>query len=130
MSRRPYVREIAKSTWFLRQPRYVRYMTRELSCLFIGAYALMMVWGLKQLADGPAAWAAFVECLRSPASVVFHVVALAFALYHTVTWFNLTPKAMPLQVGEDFVADGVIVGAHYAGWGLLSLAVLYFAGAF
>ena len=130
MSRRPYVREIPKFRWFFRQPRYLRYMARELSCLFIGAYALMMVWGSKQLADGPATWGAFLERLHSPSSIAFHVLALGFALYHTITWFNLTPKALPVQVGEEFVPDGVIVGAHYVGWGLLSLAVLYFAGAF
>jgi len=129
VSRKPYLREIT-SEWIFRHPRYVRYMVREFSCLFIGGWTLMLVWGLKQLAEGPAAWAAFLECLKSPASIVFHVVALGFALYHSVTWFNLTPKALPLQMGEEFVPDGVIAGAHFAGWAAVSLAVLYFAGAF
>jgi fumarate reductase subunit C len=129
MSRKPYLREIS-SEWIFRHPRYLRYMVREFSCLFIGGWTLMMVWGLKQLAEGPAAWAAFLECLKSPASIAFQVVALGFALYHSVTWFNLTPKALPLQVGEGFVPDGVIAGAHFAGWAVVSLAVLYFAGAF
>jgi fumarate reductase subunit C len=129
MSRKPYVREMT-SEWIFRHPRYLRYMTREFSCLFIGAWTLMMVWGLKQLAEGPAAWAAFLECLKSPASIVFHVIALGFAAYHSVTWFNLTPKALPLQIGEEFVPDGAIAGAHFGAWAVLSLAILYFAGAF
>jgi fumarate reductase subunit C len=129
VSRKPYLREIS-SEWIFRHPRYVRYMVREFSCLFIGGWTLTMVWGLQQLAEGPAAWAAFLECLKSPASIAFQVVALGFALYHSVTWFNLTPKALPLQLGEEFVPDGVIAGAHFAGWAVVSLAVLYFAGAF
>ena len=129
MSRKPYVREMT-SEWIFRHPRYLRYMTREFSCLFIGAWTLLMVWGLKQLAEGPEAWAGFIEWLRSPASIAFHAVALAFAVYHSVTWFNLTPKALPLQVGEEFVPDGVIAGAHFAAWGVASLAILYLAGAF
>ena len=129
MSRKPYLREIS-SEWIFRHPRYLRYMVREFSCLFIGGWTLMMVWGLKQLAEGPAAWAAFLECLQSPASIVFHFVALGFALYHSVTWFNLTPKALPLQVGEAFVPDGVIAGAHFAGWAAVSLVILFLAGAF
>jgi fumarate reductase subunit C len=129
MSRKPYVRAIT-SEWIFRHPRYLRYMTREFSCLFIGGWTLLMVWGLKQLAEGPAAWAAFLEVLRSPASVVFHVLTLAFAAYHSVTWFNLTPKALPLQLGEEFVPDGVISGAHFAVWAALSVAVLVLAGAF
>ena len=126
----PYVRTIPKVRWFLRQPRYIRYMTRELSCLFIGAYTLLLVWGLRELAQGPDAWRAFVECLASPASVAFHIVALAFSVYHSVTWFNLTPKALPVQTGEAFVPDAVISGAHYAAWGLLSVVILVLAGAF
>jgi len=129
VSRKPYVRAVT-SEWIFRHPRYMRYMVREFSCLFIGAWTAMLVWGLKQLAAGPAAWAAFLECLKSPASIAFHVIALGFAAYHSVTWFNLTPKALPLQIGEEFVPDGVIAGAHFAAWALLSLIVLAVAGAF
>ena len=129
VSRKPYVREMT-SEWIFRHPRYLRYMVREFSCLFIGAWTLMLVWGLKQLAEGPSAWAAFLECLKSPASVALHVLALAFAVYHSITWFNLTPKALPVQLGEDFVPDAAISGAHFVAWAVLSFAVLYLAGAF
>lgn len=129
VSRKPYVREMTPR-WIFRHPRYVRYMVRELSCLFVGGWTLLMVWGLKQLAEGPAAWAGFLELLRSPASLAFHVLALGFATYHSITWFNLTPKALPLQVGEAFVPDAVVAGAHFGAWAALSLALLYFAGAF
>jgi fumarate reductase subunit C len=129
VSRNPYVREEGLR-WILRHPRYQRYMAREFTCLFIGAWTLLMVWGLKQLSEGPLAWAAFLEWLRSPASITFHAIALVFAAYHSYTWFNLTPKALPLQIGDEFVPEAVISGAHFAAWALLSLAVLYFAGAF
>jgi fumarate reductase subunit C len=129
VSRKPYVRAIT-SEWIFRHPRYLRYMAREFSCLFIGGWTLLMVWGLKQLAEGPAAWAVFLEVLRTPEIVVFHVLALGFAVYHSITWFNLTPKALPLQRGEEFVPDAAISGAHFAAWAAVSLAVLYLAGAF
>jgi len=129
MSRKPYVRPVT-AEWIFRHPRYVRYMVREFSCLFIGSWTLLMVWGLKQLAEGRAAWSVFLDVLKTPESVVFHVLALAFAAYHSVTWFRLAPKALPVQRGEDFVADGVVSGAHFAVWAVLSAAVLLLAGAF
>jgi fumarate reductase subunit C len=128
MSRKPYVRPIT-SEWIFRHPRYLRYMVREFSCLFIGGWTLLMVWGLKQLSEGPAAWDAFLDLLKTPASIVFHLLALAFALYHSITWFNLTPKALPLQRGEEFVPEVAITGAHFGAWAVLSLVVLYCAGA-
>jgi succinate dehydrogenase subunit C len=129
VTRKPYVRTMS-AEWITRHPRYLRYMVRELSCLFIGGWTLMMVWGLGRLAQGPEAWSAFLQALKSPGSIVLHVLALGFSLYHSITWFRLTPKALPLQRGEDFVPDRVISGAHYAAWALLSLIVLWLAGAF
>ena len=129
VSRKPYVRG-ETWRWIFRHPRYLRYMAREFSCLFIGAWTLLFVWGLKQLAEGPAAWDAFLEWLKSPVSIALHVVALGFAAYHSITWFKLTPKALPVQLGEVFVPDGVISGAHYAAWAALSFAVLYLSGVF
>jgi fumarate reductase subunit C len=129
MSRKPFVREMT-SEWIFRHPRYLRYMTREFSCLFIGAWTLMLVCALARLSEGPEAWAAFLQGLQSPLIVAFHVVALAFAVYHSVTWFNLTPKALPLQLGEEFVPDAAIAGAHFGAWAVLSIAILYLAGAF
>jgi fumarate reductase subunit C len=128
MSRRPFERPIT-SEWIFRHPRYVRYMAREFSCLFIGGWTLLMVWGLKALSEGPAAWAAFLELLGSPASILFHLLTLAFAAYHSVTWFNLTPKALPVQLGEEFLPAWVISGAHFAAWAAVSAGLLYLAGA-
>ena len=128
MSRRPYIRPVSASSWWLAQPRYIRYMAREASCIFIGAYTAVVVVGLLRLSQGAAAWEAFLEALQTPASVVFHLLALAFALYHTTTWFNVTPKAMPVQIGEASLPGSVIIGAHYAGWAVVSALILFLAG--
>lgn len=130
MSRRPYVREIPKHTWFFRHPRYMRYMAREITCIFIGAYTLMLLVGLARLSQGQVAYEAFLQALASPGSIAFHIATLLLAVYHTVTWFNVTPKALPLQIGEDFVPNGVIAGAHYAGWAVLSVVILLVSGVF
>ena len=127
--RKPYVREIT-SEWITRHPRYVRYLVREFSCLFIGAWTMIVVVGLKRLAEGPAAWEGFLAALRSPASVVFHLIALCFTAYHSLTWFNLTPKALPVQVSEEFLPDWMIASAHYTAWAIVSVALLFFSGAF
>ena len=130
MSRRPLVREVPPTSWFFRHPRYMRYMAREVTSIFIGAYCVLLVVGLQRLAAGPAAWEGFLQALRTPASIMFQFLALVAAVYHAATWFNATQKAMPVQIGEDFVPGNVISGAHYAAWAILSLVVLYLAGVF
>lgn len=108
----------------------MRYMGREVTCVFVGAYALFLLVAIKRLSEGQAAYEGFLEGLRSPVGILFQVVTLVFALYHASSWFNLTPKAMPVQRGEEFVSGSVIVGAHYAGWVVVSLIVLFLAGVF
>lgn len=124
MSRKPYIRELPKTSWFFRQPRYMRYMAREVTCIFIGAYALLLVVALARLAESEAAFNAFVEALSSPLGVLFNLAALVAAVYHSTSWFNVTPQAMPIQRGEEFVPGKMIVGAHYAAWAVVSLIVL------
>lgn len=130
MSRRPLVREVPPTSWFLRHPRYLRYMAREVTSLFVGAYCVLLVVALQRLAAGQAAWEGFLTALQSPVSIVFHLLALVAAVYHAATWFNATQKAMPLQIGEDFVPGNVISGAHYIAWVVLSFVVLFLAGVF
>jgi fumarate reductase subunit C len=108
----------------------MRYMSREITSIFVGAYCVLLVVGLQRLSAGPAAWEGFLAALRGPASVVFQFLCLVAAVYHAATWFNATQKAMPIQIGEDFVPGNVISGAHYAAWAALSLVVLYLAGVF
>ena len=127
MSRRPFVREVSTTRWYFRHPRYLRYMSREITCVFVGALALLMLCGVAHLSRGPESWAAFLVMLQGAPGVAGLVLILVFALHNTTSWFNVTPKAMPLQIGEGFLPGKVIVVAHYAAWILVSLVVLYFA---
>jgi fumarate reductase subunit C len=128
MSRKPYVREVSKTGWYLKHPRYMRYMSREITCIFIGAFALLLVRMLNRLAAGPAEFDAFMASLKGPIGVVGLLLIFFFATYNATNWFNVTPKAMPVQIGEEFLAGKYIVGAHYAVWAVASLVVLFFAG--
>lgn len=127
MNRKPYIREMPKF-WWLAERRYTIYMVRELTCLFIGAYVLVLVVGLLRLSQGPAAYAAFLDALQSPVAILLHLLALAFALFHTATWFALTPKAMPLRIGEKRVPGSAIVLVHYAVWLMVSAGLVLIAG--
>lgn len=124
MSRRPYIREPSRTGWWLRQPRYIRYMMREISSLFIGLYVLVLIAGLYQLSRGQAAYEAFLATAKGPAGLVLAVLAIIFASYHTISWFQVTPKAMPLMFGGKRVPGVIIIAAHWLGFVLVS-AVLW-----
>lgn len=128
MSRRPYIREPSKTGWWLEQPRYIRYMAREMSALFIGIYGLILIVGLFRLSQGEVAYEAFLATVEGPAGLIFAVVAFVFAVYHTYTWFQVTPKAMPLMMGGKRLPGAIIIAAHWFGFVIVSAALWLLVG--
>ncbi len=130
MSRRPYVRPFSKSTWYLRNGRYKIYMLREMTCLLVGFYSFLTIFGLAALATGPDQWNDFLRSQQNPAMIAFHTIALFYFLwYQTFAWFKLAPKAMPVRLGEKKLPDSIIVIAHYVAWAVLSAFIFWLAGA-
>ena len=131
MARRPYERTVSPTTWWLKDPHFNRrlyadYMASELTSVFIAIYMVLFVWGLGALARGPEAYAAFMGVWQHPAGAVAQVVILLFALYHSVTWFQLAPKGMkPLKVRGKKVPDQVVIQVQYAVWaGFTAFAII------
>ena len=128
MSRRPYIRQQSRTGWWLRQPRYVRYMMREISALFIGAYALLLIVALFQLSQGEAAYETFLTVAEGPVGLIFAVITMFFAIYHTYTWFQVTPRALPLMFAGKRVAGAIIIAAHWITFAVASVAVCLLVG--
>ena len=112
--------------WWVSQLAYLRIMLRELSAFLIAAYLVIFLILLHKLGRGEAAYISFRAFLWSPGMIVFHFVALAFALIHTITWFNLTPKAMVIWRGEERVHPALIAGPNYFVWAGVTAFILWF----
>ncbi len=52
-------------------------------------------------------------------------MALAILVYHSVTWFHLTPKAMVVRLRGRLVPGVAIAGSAFAGWVVVSLFVAW-----
>ncbi len=130
MNGKPYIREIPVFSWYLGRKRDIHHMLNEVSSLFIGSYALLLLWGLKALSEGEAAYSLFLQGLTSPVSIGLHWLMLAFTLLHSISWFSVTPKAMPVQIGENFLPGYFIAAGHYVAWFCISLFILYIGGVF
>jgi fumarate reductase subunit C len=121
--RKPYVRPM--TSWWRRDPFFVRYMWREATALAVAAYAVVLLVGLWRLAQGPAAFDGWLQALRGWPSIVFHLVLLAAMVYHAVSWFEIMPKTMPMIfVGGERVAAATITRIGLAAAALAALALL------
>lgn len=82
--------------WWRRDPSFMRYMLRESTAIIVALYAGVLLVGVLRLSQGEAAWNGWLEALRSPLSIALHVVMLAGMIYHTISWFEIMPKTMPM----------------------------------
>lgn len=121
--RRPYVRSM--DGWWWRDPRNLRYLLREATSVLVGAYAAVLLWGLRALAAGPESWAGWLSTLRHPVALAFHGIVLVAACWHTVTWFAVAPKTLPpLYLGRRPLGQRTLVGVQYAVGVLVSAGIL------
>ena len=68
--------------WWRRDPFFVRYMMREVTAFAVLVYAIMLMVGVVRLAQGEAAWNGWLAALRSPGSILLHLVLLVSFAVH------------------------------------------------
>ena len=113
-------------SWFLQRPAYVKFMVRELTAVVIGAYLVYLLCVLATVGESEKAFVDLAGALTSTTSRVLHVIAMAAALFHSITWFNLTPKAMPVFRGENRLADPLVAfGMGYLPWIVVTVLIVW-----
>jgi len=112
------------ATWWLTKPSYFLFMLRELSSVFIAIFLIVYLCQIYQLTQGLDAYIAFARKLSSPGWIFFHLVALLFALYHSVTWFQSSAVVLQLRIGERLIPRPFVMALHVGAWAVVSLAVL------
>ena len=109
--------------WWVHKWPHAKFILRELTCLAVAFYAIVLLFQIRALTISQESYNAFLELLRTPASIVLHGVAFLFLLFHTFTWFNLSPKALVMRLGKKPVRAVVIQGANYVAWVFVSALI-------
>jgi succinate dehydrogenase subunit C len=112
--------------WWLHQWTYAKFVLRELSSVFVAWFVILTLLWIRAVERGPEAYAALARWMSHPAILALDVVSLFFVLFHTLTWFNLAPRAMPVRVNEKRVPERWIAAVNYAAWLVISVAVGWF----
>ena len=111
--------------WWVKKWAYVRFILRELTSVAVAFYVVVLLLFVNSVSQGPESFAAFNVWLRSPLSVGLHGIAIVAVLYHSITWFNLAPKALVIRVGKKSIPGRVILITHYAMWAIVSTGLYW-----
>jgi fumarate reductase subunit C len=118
-----YRRQVS-TYWWLGQWPYVKFILRELSSVAVAwtvAITLLQLWAI---GSGPEAYAVFAQRMSNPIIVALNLIAFAFLLLHSITWFNLAPKAMAIRIHGKRLPALMISGPQFLAWAVISAVVL------
>jgi fumarate reductase subunit C len=111
-------------TWWMRKKNYALFMLRDFTSIPIAAYGVFLMVLMYQAGQSPGTFRAFYDSLLSTPSWVLHLIALVFAVYHSVSFFNLTPQVIRAFRGDEQLPGGLIAGLHYIAWIVVSAILI------
>ena len=111
--------------WWLGQWQYLKFILRELSSVFVAAFVVVTLFQLRALRHGPEAYARFQHWMQTPFAIALNVISFFFVMLHTITWFNLAPRAMPIRVHGKRVPEFLVAAPNYVVWLVVSVAVAW-----
>jgi fumarate reductase subunit C len=101
-----------RSGWWTRNGHYFWYVVREFTSLPL---AIWLLWLLLDIYEK--------SVVAQPAFIVFSVVCLPFALYHSFTFLSLAGSIIHLKVLDRPVSARLIVLSQFALWAGASLVI-------
>jgi fumarate reductase subunit C len=122
---RPTYRAHMPLLWWMRRRSYLLFVVRELSSVFVAWFVVFLLALVVAVARGDEAYRRFIEWSANPVVLVVNVVALFFILFHAVTWFNLAPKAMVVNLRGRRVPPILVALAHFGAWVVVSAVVAW-----
>ncbi len=111
--------------WWLGRWPYLKFILREASSVFVAWFVVVTLLQIRALSAGREAYAEFDGWLRNPFILILNIVSFFFVVFHAITWFNLTPKAMAVRMGGKRVPAVLVAGPNYVAWIAISIVLAW-----
>ena len=118
-----WYRKRVSTYWWLQRWEYLRFVLREISSVFIAWFVVLTLLQIYSASRGPNAYGDFLEFLKNPFVVALNIISFFFVVYHSITWFNLSARAMSIRVGGKKVPGFLISGPNFAVWLIISAVI-------
>jgi fumarate reductase subunit C len=109
--------------WWLGEWHYLKFILRELSSVFVGIFVIETLLLINALRNGPESYAHFQQSMGNPLVIVLNLVSFFFIVFHTITWFNLAPSAMPVRLGGKRLPAVMVAAPSYVAWLVVSVFI-------
>ena len=120
-----WYRERTSTYWWMSSWPYFLFIVREVSSVFVAWTVVFLLKLVNGVSHGADWYQAFLHWASQPWVIALNVASLLFVLFHAVTWFNLAPAAIVVNVGGRRVPGALIVGGNYAAWAAASALIAW-----
>jgi len=105
--------------WWTRNRHYAQYMVREFTAVPMALWLLWFLVEVQRAQNGPHAYYPH----SSTGFIVFSVICLAFALYHSITFLSLAGVIIHVNVADRPVPPRLIVLTMFGMWAVASIVI-------
>ena len=105
--------------WWTRRSNYFWYMVREFTSVPLALWLLWFLVEISRERNGPAGY----HPHSSIGFVIFSIVCLAFALYHSVTFLSLAGAILHFRVADKPIPSRLIVLSQFGLWAIASVVI-------
>ena len=120
-----WYRKRVSTYWWLQRWEYLRFVLREISSVFIAWFVVLTLVQIYSASQGPNAYGDFLEFLKNSFVLALNIISFFFVVYHSITWFNLSARAMSIRVGGKKVPGIMISGPNFAAWLFISAVIAW-----
>jgi fumarate reductase subunit C len=115
----------APDGWWTGHTRYRYYMAFGMAGGLLAVVSLVLLLGVRALAQGAEAWAAYQGLMGSPVGLLLSLVLLVSSGFFAVRWLRVGVKVPQVKVGPIPAPAGwLILIGHFAGLVTVSLLIL------
>ena len=94
-----WLRQRLSTYWWLGKWPYVKFILREISSVFVAWFVIYLLLFVRAVAQGEAAFRAFMEFSCHPVMLAVNAVTFLFITFHAITWFAVAPQAIVAHMG-------------------------------
>jgi fumarate reductase subunit C len=105
--------------WWMRKSHYFWYMVRELTALPLALWLLWFLVEIQRAGRGASGYYSH----HSTGFVIFSVICLLFALYHSITFLRLAGVILHFKVQGKPVPSRLVVASQFGIWLVASIVV-------
>ena len=105
--------------WWTRKSHYFWYMVREFTALPLALWLLWLLYEIQRAGRG----ASHFYASGSTPFVIFSVICLLFALYHSFTFLKLAGVILHFKVLDKPVPSSLVVASQFGAWLVASIVI-------